>query len=362
LHFANNIPRVLLVGPYWLGGWTDSTYGAFLQHHCEVKCIYYNNPATDAVSKKIKSRFQIKSWPYFIKHTGYFFRGINFGKELYKMAYEFQPDLILVLKGEIILPGTLRKLKELDSKPGIATWWVDNPIISGEGHRWLTFPRCVPHYDKIFIFDYSYIEQLKKLGAKELIFLPCAADPDIYHPEALTSQQLEQFKSSICFVWSFYPSRAELLRPFLDIPDIGIWGGGWEQYLRQNGKNDLSHIVRGVSLKPEDVSRAYQAASVVINSHHSQTKKAGLNTRSFEILASGGLELVDYVPGMEDLLVPGEEVIVYRDPHEGAQLARSAMENPDRFIEIKRKGYERVLKEHTYYHRVRKILSSFSMI
>jgi spore maturation protein CgeB len=124
-------------------------------------------------------------------------------------------------------------------------------------------------------------------------------------------------------------------------------------------EKDTSNIVRGVSLPPEDVSRAYQAATVVINSHRAQTKKAGLNTRSFEILASGGLELVDYVPGMEYLPVPGREVIVYKDPYEAAQSVHTVIEDPDSFLEKGQKGYKLVLKEHTYNYRVEKILSSF---
>lgn len=355
-------PRILLIGPYWLGGWTDSVHEAFLQHNCKVRSIYYNSPASDAAARKIKGRLRIRSWPYFIKHSGYFVRGVSFESRICKEAAEFQPNLILVLKGEIILPGTLRKLKKIDSKPAIATWWVDSPIVSGEGHRWLTFPHCVPHYDRFFVFDYSYMEQLARLGAKELVFLPCAADPGIYRPKALMTDELERFKSSVCFVWSFYPSRGDLLEPFLDISDIGIWGGGWDEYLRQRGKRDSSQFVRGISLKPEDVSKAYQAALVAVNSHHVQTKIAGLNTRSFEIPASGGLELVDYVPGMEELLMPGEEVIVYKDPKEAAELAQAVMDNPDGFADVRRKGYERVLREHTYYHRIEKILASFSMI
>jgi len=352
--------RVMLVGPYWGGGWTESVESSLKGCGLEVEVFYYNRPYFHKVIKQVSSDLGIKynELHFWIRQLHWIVMGLQIGRLLYDAVIRFQPDLIIVLKGELILPTTIRKLKHLKNRPTIVAWWVDNPVLYGERHRWWVFPYCVPLFDKFYIFDYSYIEVLKKMGAKDVIFLPCAADPAHYHPVDITEEHLRNFASSVCFVASFYKSRGDLLAPFIDIPGIGIWGGGWKQYLQDIGREDMFHIVRAQSLSMEDVNIAYQAAKVVLNSHHTQTKRAGLNTRTFEVLASGGMELTDYVEEMESLLTPGEDVVVYRSPEEGAQLAMHLISDESTRKRIAHSGHERVMSEHTYDHRVRTILNT----
>ena len=44
--------------------------------------------------------------------------------------------------------------------------------------------------------------------------------------------------------------------------------------------------------------------------------------RAFEIPASGGVQLTDYVTGMEELLLPGKEVLI-QNTFEGAEIVSS---------------------------------------
>jgi spore maturation protein CgeB len=361
--------KILLVGPYWFGGWTESTAHAFKQLSCKVETFYYNktNTAGDLrkvqtdvreTLKKITSRLGVVPTLFARQIFWVMLMSREIDKKLVKLATEFMPDLILVLKGEMLLPKTLRKLKKLSSKPLLLNWWVDNPILQGEKQKWLIFPHCVPHYDNLFIFDRAYFKPLKELGAKKISFLPCAADPARYHPENLSHFHKSQFSCSICFIASYYSTRGELITPFLKIPGLAIWGGGWSEFLEGKGISNVNHIVKGEYLPIEDVNRAYQAAQFVLNSHHPQTKRGGLNSRAFEIPASGGAQLMDYVPEMEDLLKPDEEVIVYRSPQEGASIARELINDPGTRDKIAQAGYERVIAEHTYIHRMQTILNS----
>ncbi len=350
----------MLVGPYWGGGWTESVETALKDYGFEIEVFYYNRPYFHKVVKRVSADLGIRynELHFWIRQFHWIVMGFQIGKLLYEAAAKFQPDLIIVLKGELILPNTLRRLKNLKNRPTVVTWWVDNPILYGEKHRWWVFPYCVPLYDRFFIFDYSYFAPLEKMGARNIAFLPCAADPAHYHPVEVTGEQREKFGSSLCFVASFYNSRGELITPFIDIPEIGIWGGGWIKFLRDIGRDDLFNIVKAPSLSINEVNIAYQVAKVVLNSHHNQTKNGGLNTRAFEVLASGGLELTDYIEGMESLLTPGVDVAVYRSPQEGAQLALQLLQDESMRKKIALSGHERVMDEHTYAHRVRTILNA----
>jgi len=339
------------------------------QLNCRLGIFYFNKVVADGAARSIQADTRenlrnIASWfgitpTLFLRQLFWFMvMSREIDRKLVKLAIEFMPDLVLVLKGEMLLPKTLRKLKTISSKPVLANWWVDNPILQDDKHKWLIYSHCVPHYDNIFIFDRAYFKPLKELGAKKILFLPCAADPAKYHPENLSRDQQSQFSCNICFIASYYSTRGELITPFLSVPGLAIWGGGWSAFLECKGINDTNNIVKGEYLPVEDVNRAYQAAQFVLNSHHPQTKRGGLNSRAFEIPASGGAQLMDYVPEMEDLLKPGEEVIVYRSPEEGAALAKELINDPGTRNKIARAGYERVISEHTYVHRMKTILDN----
>jgi len=350
--------RILLIGPYWFGGWTESVIRALKQHDCKVEVFYYTKTPSKDVAKGVTSFFRL-SLPLPIRQMFWFLvMGREIDRNISRLAESFQPDLVIVLKGEIILPKTIVKLKRLKSKPVIVNWWVDNPIYQNEKYKWLIFPYCVPEYDQIFVFDYAYFEPLKRQGAKKITFLPCAADPVQYHPEMLTAEQRRLFGSNLCFIASFYNARGELIAPFLQIPDIAIWGGGWSEFLEMVGIKDTQKIVRGEYLPIEDVNKAYQAATVVLNSHHPQTKHAGLNSRAFEIPASGGVQLTDYVTGMEELLLPGEDVLTYKTPSEGAEIVSELIKDPTTRNRIAKAGHEKVMAMHTYFHRMQTIFDS----
>ena len=68
--------------------------------------------------------------------------------------------------------------------------------------------------------------------------------------------------------------------------------------------------------------------------------------------------MVDAVGGREGLLVPGEEVAVYHSPEEARDLAAYYLGHPAERMGIATRGRARVLREHTYVHRMRTMLQT----
>jgi spore maturation protein CgeB len=293
--------------------------------------------------------------PSRVRHLFWHYVGWKVGYIIRQEVATYHPDLVLVLKGEMILANTLRTLKNMNNAPRLATWWVDNPLLYDEQVPWPIFPSCVPIYDHVFMFDYAYFASLHELGAKQITFLPCACDPELYHPAPPQVIARSGLQSSVCFIASFYPRRGDLLASMLNIPGLALWGPGWEKYLADTKSQA---IFRGSTLPPSSVSVAYQASSIVLNSHHPQTKIAGLNTRAFEAPACGAFQIMDYIPQMESMLTPGKEVVVYRSPSEAASLVRDFVNNRTELQRIAHIGRQRVLEEHTYYHRMKAALSA----
>ena len=353
--------RILLIGPQWNGNWTEPTGCALEELGYQVHRIYYNAAQVrNANSRRSIARvFNIPSisTPHWFRQLIWIWYGLQLGDRLLREASVFRPDLILTLKAEYLLPNTLHVLKQKTEAP-VVTWWVDDPVFFQNKYRWLIFPRSVPLYDHVFIYDYSYLQTLRDLGATRVTFLPCAADPTVYHPEALSNTEAKNLTSRISFIGSFYPERGELIESLLDQPGLAVWGPGWEEFLKIKQPQIARKILRGLSLLPREINRIYQASDIVLNSHHAQTKIAGLNTRAFEILASGAFQLMDYVPKMESLLSPGQEVAVYSSPAEAATAVRKYLHDTSARHKIAQAGYERVLSEHTYFHRMQTLLSS----
>lgn len=272
-----------------------------------------------------------------------------------RTAREFRPDLVLVLKGESVHPATLAKLKA-STGAGLAVWWVDHPFMNAEtGQRWRYVPDCTPLFDHCFVFDRSYEASLREAGARATSFLPCAADPGIFKPLTLTTVDHRTYGASVSLVGVYSGHRARIVEAVSRETGLGVWGPRWREFLAaRNG--GYAQVFRGESLLPAEVCMVYNAGAVNLNTHHLQSRRGGLNTRSFEIPAAGAFELTDYVPEMESLLEPGREVAVYRSPEEAADLARFYVKAEDQRRRIAEAGYRRVLAEHTYRHRMEALL------
>ena len=356
--------RVLLIGPHWRAGWTESTRDALLALGCKVQVFYYNQTAGRQAAARTRARLLQKFTgvalltPNPVRQLLWILNGRQLHVQVIAAVRAAQPELVLVLKGETILPATLRAIKRMAHAPLLAAWYSDNPFVFNERDPYWLVPSGLPAYDHSFVFDRGYFSQLAARGARQITFLPCACDPALYHPEPAELVRRSSLASSICFIGTFSPARGVMLESLAGIDDIAIWGPGWQPTLKQLRGKLAPNIFRGEGLPPGQVSHAYQSASIVINTHGPQTKLGGLNTRAFEVPACGAFQLMDYVPEMEPLLEPGHDVAVYRTPQEAGAVAREYLTDPEARQRIARQGHARVLAEHTYRHRMQTLLAA----
>ncbi|MCK5491619.1 MAG: glycosyltransferase family 1 protein, partial [Candidatus Omnitrophica bacterium] len=79
-----------------------------------------------------------------------------------------------------------------------------------------------------------------------------------------------------------------------------------------------------------------------------------INMRLFEVMASGCFLLTNRIKnnGLEELFVNKEHLITYRNDKEMIELIDYYLNNEKEREAIAIRGYETVVNEHTYYHRV----------
>ena len=330
--------RILLVGHSLLSPWTGYTHRALNRLGHSVERFYCTNLLLDRLTLPGEKDLSAKgSGPANntrgLRETWHRWRD----RRLIARARSFRPDLILVLWGNTLSPELLVSLRE-ESSATLATWWVDDPF----RHR---AEKLIPLYDFFFIFDRSYLEAIRKQGARNVRFLPCACDEAVYYPRKLSRRERARYQSDVAWVAWYYPDRGRIAQALQGM-DLKIWGKHWPGRLAEKNR----------FVKDTVAAKIYSAAKIGLNSHSNQTRQGGLNTRSFELLAAGAFELTDAVEGMEELLQPGREVAVYRSPEEAGELARYYLKHPGERERMARAGRERVLSQHTYLHRMKTLL------
>jgi spore maturation protein CgeB len=345
--------RILVAGPSLLIPWTDYTVRALERLGHTVKVVHHSSLTLDRFTLR-KGRQLIRRSP--VLTTGLdrlrnLWMGLRDGR-LLRASRSFRPNLILILWGRTLSPGLLRQMKQIASCP-LVGWWVDDPF------RNATTEDLTP-YDRLFLFDRSYLSILQENGITRAEFLPCAADETIYRPRSLSRAEWRRYHSDIALVAWFYPQRAALVNTLRDF-EVKVWGKGWDSSpARQilNGSGPDRVVARPRFVPAVEACKIYSASKIGLNVHSDQTHQSGLNMRSFELLAAGAFQLVDAVPGMEELLEPGRDLAVYHSAEEARDLSRFYLSHPEERARIAAQGRERVLRQHTYVHRMRALLEA----
>lgn len=268
------------------------------------------------------------------------------------MAEEFQPDLVFAMAQAPLAVKAVEALNRLGAPT--AFWFIEN-------YRHMDYFRhMAAAYSHFFHIQGQALEtELDRLGANHH-FLPVAAHPPAHRPLDISKQDHERFYAPVGFMGHGYPNRQSVFSRLVPkgLP-LGIWGtgwpkkGGWKLLVREDGRR----------LTSDEVIKVYNACDVVLNLHSSPTAGDGVakadfvNPRTFEVAACGGFQLVDRVQGLEKLFAPGREMAVFNSEDELLEMARHYLANPEERARIAQAGRRRVLNEHTYYHRMERLLT-----
>jgi spore maturation protein CgeB len=258
-------------------------------------------------------------------------------KWLKKNHVKLKPDLILALTQEL----NEELLGELKSAGAVtACWWGDTPAnMRKQG-------LLVKNWDFIFIKDRFAAQKMRTLGLNT-VYMPEAMNPD-WHKKCYTN-----INSNVCFAGNAYSYRHFLIRRMLDcgVKDIVLYGSRpprWSDPL-------VSRTYQHKFIVKEEKSRIFGESLACINST-SMTEGNSLNCRTFEIAGAAGLQIMEYRQAIEDCFEPGREMLSFSSVEELAELLGRYKRDVREAEEIRMAGYRRANAEHTYRHRLEKIL------
>ena len=147
--------------------------------------------------------------------------------------------------------------------------------------------------------------------------------------------------------------RTRCVRQILPFNPLIVGDRGW----RQNFKHEsLSWRLHSELSYYSELPAFYPWSDINFNCTSKQMKGA-VNQRIFDVPAAGAFVLTDWRDQTESLFEPGKEIICYREPEEAPDLVRYFLAHPEERRRIVQAARTRVLAEHTWTHRVQRILT-----
>jgi spore maturation protein CgeB len=108
----------------------------------------------------------------------------------------------------------------------------------------------------------------------------------------------------------------------------------------------------------EEKSRVFGEAMACLNTF-ALAEGNSLNCRAFEIAGAGGLQLLEARPIVGECFEPGNEVLTFSTFEELVDHVQRCRRSRAEVQAIRTAGARRALSEHTYRHRLERILGYF---
>ncbi|MEW9900543.1 glycosyltransferase [Chitinivorax sp. PXF-14] len=264
-------------------------------------------------------------------------------KALLAHVERFRPEIVLVIRGNSVSPGVLRRLKHDFGVRKIIGWWVKDP--RDDCSQLLNDIQLYDEYFCIHRFGWQESETARHMVA-------LGVDTDLYHPLPGTRQ-----RHVATFVGGYNERRREAMHALRGLP-VEIYGPGWRKP-RNGWEPAIWRRVKADGIWGEALNRVYNESKVVLNiTGWNAANKTGLNMRVFDVPATGAFLLTDYSDELAEYFEPGKEVETWRTPEELADKLRYYLAHDAAREAIARAGHERVLKLESFEAKMRRMLAT----
>jgi len=261
-----------------------------------------------------------------------------------KAIKSYEPDLILSTMWDIP-PGILEKLKRGQNRDSLAVMWCPDALINF-GRQYL----FLAPWDFLFFKDKYVVDVFKKKLQLNAHLLPLACYPKWHYKVSLSAKEMATYGCDITIAGGLYPYRAKIFEHFLHY-QIKIWGQPLSSYL----ESPVRKFHQGRYVGELEKSKAFNGAAIVLNTMH-YSEILGLNQRVFDTCGCGAFQIVDASPVIKDFFIPGRELVCFRDLKELKEIIPYYLSRPQERAEIAQAGYLRAHAEHTFQHRLEKML------
>lgn len=209
-----------------------------------------------------------------------------------------------------------------------------------------------PGWDAIVTTKAHNVPELSARGARRVIFVRSAYDPDWHRPIAPRSSR----RYAVGFVGNARPDRTALITGLAHRwgRDFYLAGPGWR---RRPALLRSRATVRGPQYGAalSAALGAVDANLVLLNSDNRDTHTC----RTFEVPAAGGLFVGPRTVEHAELLADGREALLFDDPAQIDDIVERVRADPAGARRIAAAGHARITRgHHTYEDRAREIIDA----
>jgi spore maturation protein CgeB len=206
-------------------------------------------------------------------------------------------------------------------------------------------------YDLVVSNSEGGLGRLIELGARRAEAVFWGADPELFAP-------LSVEKDKDVFFYGYGDKfRREWMRelvgePSRRLPEVDFALGGADF----RGDVGRARLVGEVPFNSFNRAISSSRLNLNITRRSHATVSASSPSRPFELAAAGGAIVSNPVEGIERWFEPGRELVVVSNADEAVEAYRELLADPAAAEELGRRARERVLDEHTYVRRARRLL------
>lgn len=245
-------------------------------------------------------------------------------------------DIVWIDKGVTIFPETLQYIKKKSPKTLLISYSPDNMALRhNQSQQYL---ECIPLYDHI-ITNKSYIlEDMRKLGAKNIRFVNNSYESTFHYPRTLTSEDYKKIGGDIGFVGAWEKERGESILYLAQHGlNVRVWGGG--KWLKYKGMYP-NLIIEDKGLYSENYSKSFQAFKISL----CFLRKMNFDlqtTRTVEIPACGGFMMAERTSEHQAMFEEGKEAVFFSSNEELLEKCKYYLSHEEERKQIATSGLKR---------------------
>jgi glycosyltransferase involved in cell wall biosynthesis len=206
-------------------------------------------------------------------------------------------------------------------------------------------------YDLVISNSEGGLDRLRELGARHAETVFWGADPEFFAPQPVEKD------ADVLFYGYGDKFRREWVEamigaPSRELPEADFALGG------RDFRGDIGRARLVGDIPFNLFARAISAARVnlCITRRSHASVYASSSCRPFELASAGAAIVSNPYEGIERWFEPGKELLVVGDAAEAVDAYRRLLDDPGEAEAMGRRARERVLDEHTYRHRARRLL------
>tara|TARA_B100000780_G_scaffold273911_1_gene238152 strand:- start:17057 stop:18076 length:1020 start_codon:yes stop_codon:yes gene_type:complete len=239
----------------------------------------------------------------------------NLNKDLLKEVEEYDPEIIFIVKGINVYPGTLKKIKMHNKDSILISWSLDD--MYARHNRSFYYTQGLKYYDHVFTTKSYNVAELRSLGAQNVSFLYQAYSRYMHLNGSL--DVAESPKRDVSFVGYADDIR---FRTILFLANNGVKvelaGGTWAN-VKYHGHENISIHAR--DLIAEEYSDFIRTSK--INLGFLRKINRDLHTsRSVEIPACGGFLMAERTGEHQELFRDKEEAVFFDNDQDLLELIK----------------------------------------